>query len=185
MSQRLIATAHASQLVVVDLQTRLANVMPVEAMQLVIQNTAILLQAAKILAVSTLYTEQYPKGLGHTVSELLPFLEPNSAIEKTAFSCLGEPKFKAKLNRDKPQIILSGMEAHICLLQTALDLVTSNYQVFIAEDAIISRNPTNKANAIARLREAGCIISNTESICFEWLGKAEGDAFKTISKLIR
>jgi nicotinamidase-related amidase len=80
---------------------------------------------------------------------------------------------------------LAGLEAHICILQTALGLVNSGKQVFIAEDAVISRNPANKANALARLREAGCIISNTESIVFEWLGKAEGDAFKAISKLVR
>ena len=77
------------------------------------------------------------------------------------------------------------MEAHICILQTAFDLVQAGKQVFVAEDAILSRNPVNKANAIARMREAGCSIANTESIVFEWLGKAEGDAFKAISKLIR
>jgi nicotinamidase-related amidase len=70
------------------------------------------------------------------------------------------------------------------VLQTALDMQHSK-QVFVAEDAIISRNPANKANALARMRDAGCIISNTESIVFEWLGKADGDAFKAISKLIR
>jgi nicotinamidase-related amidase len=84
------------------------------------------------------------------------------------------------------------MEAHICVLQTALDLAALSAssenkfpkQVFVAEDAVISRNPANKANALARMREAGCVISNTESIVFEWLGTAEGDAFKAISKLI-
>jgi nicotinamidase-related amidase len=77
------------------------------------------------------------------------------------------------------------MEAHICVLQSALDMLESDKQVFVVEDAIISRNATNKANAIARMRAAGCIVGNTESIVFEWLGKAEGDAFKAISKLIR
>lgn len=185
MINRLIADAHTSQLVLIDLQTRLADVMPKDAMQAIIKNSSILLQTAKILAVTTLFTEQYPKGLGHTVPELLVFLDENTAIEKTTFSCLNEPKFKTKLNRDKPQIILAGMEAHICLLQTALDLVASNHQVFIVEDAIISRNAANKTNAISRLREAGCVISNTESIVFEWLGKAEGETFKAITKLIK
>jgi nicotinamidase-related amidase len=86
---------------------------------------------------------------------------------------------------DRSQLVLAGMEAHICVIQTALDLLSAGKQVFVAEDAIISRDPANKANALARMREAGCIISNTESIVFEWLGKAEGDAFKAISKLIR
>lgn len=185
MMNRLITDAHTSQLVLIDLQAKLATVMPNEAMQTTIQNTRVLLQAANILSITTLFTEQYPKGLGHTIPELLVFLDAKSAIEKTAFSCLNEPKFKNKLCREKPQIILAGMEAHICVLQTALDLMASNHQVFIAEDAIISRHPAHKANAIARMREAGCIISNTESICFEWLGKGEGEAFKAISKWIR
>ena len=185
MTTRLTADVHTSQLVLVDLQTKLAAVMVHDAMQAVIKNSGILLQAAKLLDIPILFTEQYPKGLGHTISELLAHSDANIVIEKTAFSCMGEPKFKAKLNRDKPQIVLAGMEGHICLLQTALDLVANNHRVFVAEDAIISRNPANKANAIVRLREAGCIITNTESICFEWLGKAEGEAFKAISKLIR
>jgi nicotinamidase-related amidase len=77
------------------------------------------------------------------------------------------------------------MEAHICILQTALDLVAAGKQVFVVEDAVISRNPANKANALARMRDAGCVITNTESVVFEWLGAAEGEVFKTVSKLIR
>jgi len=98
---------------------------------------------------------------------------------------MGEVKFSRQLTRDRSQMVLVGMEAHICVLQTALDMLAVGKQVLVAEDAIISRNPTHKENAIARMREAGCIISNTESIMFEWLSKAEGDAFKAISQLIR
>jgi nicotinamidase-related amidase len=155
-----------------------------EAMQSVIKNCGILVTAAAMLEVPTLLTEQYPQGLGNTVPELLAQLTRIKAIEKTAFSCAAEPKFTRQLTVDRPQMILAGMEAHICVLQTALALV-ANKQVFVVEDAIISRNPANKANAIARLRDAGCIISNTESVVFEWLGKAEGETFKAISKLIR
>jgi nicotinamidase-related amidase len=86
---------------------------------------------------------------------------------------------------DKPQIVLLGMETHICVLQTALDLLARGKQVFIVEDAVISRNPEHKQNALQRLRQAGCVVTNTESVIFEWLRVAEGDAFKTISKLIR
>ena len=77
------------------------------------------------------------------------------------------------------------MEAHICIVQTALDLVAAGKQVFVVEDAVISRNPANKANALARMRDAGCVITNTESVVFEWLGAAEGEVFKAVSKLIR
>ena len=77
------------------------------------------------------------------------------------------------------------METHICFLQTALDLQVQGKSVFVVEDAIISRHPENKANALNRLRQAGVVITNTESVVFEWLGKAEGEAFKKISQMIR
>jgi len=77
------------------------------------------------------------------------------------------------------------MEAHICVLQTALDLLANHKQVFVLEDAVISRNPANKANAIARMRDAGCVITNTESVLFECIGNAQHEAFKAIAKLIR
>lgn len=180
-----LAKANLSQLVLVDIQTKLAAVMPPEAMQKVIKNGEILSQAAQLLNVPTLLTEQYPKGLGHTVPELLAQFPQTQVIEKTHFSCMGEPSFVRQLTRDHSQIVLAGMETHICVCQTALDLIAHGKQVFVVEDAVISRNPDNKANAIARMREAGCIVTNTESLVFEWLGKAEGDAFKAISKLIR
>ncbi len=176
--------AGLSQLILIDLQTRLLSAMPQEAMQAVIRNCGILAQAAEMLEVPVIVSEQYPKGLGNTAPELLAFLPNIKPVEKLTFSCMAEPKFSRQLTRDHSQVVIAGMEAHICVLQTALDLQNSK-QVFVAEDAIISRNPANKANALARMREAGCIISNTESIVFEWLGKADSDAFKAISLLIR
>jgi len=193
MQAILKAQARLSQLIIVDMQTRLITTMPHEPLQATIKNVGILAQAAAMLEVPMIITEQYSKGLGNTVPELLALLPETKPVEKLTFSCLAEPKFSRQLTRDRSQIVLAGMEAHICILQTALDLMTLTTtcenklakQVFVAEDAIISRNPANKANAIARMRDAGCIITNTESIVFEWLGKAEGDAFKAISKLIR
>lgn len=180
-----LAKANLSQLVLVDIQTKLAAVMPPEVMQKVIKNCGILMQAAQLLEVSTLLTEQYPRGLGHTVPELLAQLPQAKPIEKTHFSCMGEPSFVRQLTRDHTQVILTGMETHICVCQTAMDLIAHGKQVFVVEDAVLSRSSDNKANAIARMREAGCVITNTESLVFEWLGKAEGDAFKVITKLIR
>jgi len=174
-----------SQLLIVDVQTRLIGVMPEADVAGCLKQSGILAQAAALLAVPIILTEQYPKGLGHTDPALMAQLSGVTPVEKTAFSCLAEAKVKRQLSRDRSQIVLAGMEAHICILQTALDLMAAGKQVHVAEDAIISRSPNNKANAVARLREAGCIISNTESIVFEWLGRAEGDAFKKISQLIR
>lgn len=174
-----------SQLVIVDMQSRLAAVMPQDAMQAVLKNCSILAQAARLLNVPTIMTEQYPKGLGHTMPELSALIPDLHAVEKMAFSCLAEPRFTRQLTSDHAQIVLAGMETHICVLQTALDLIHTGKKVFVAEDAVISRNPVNKANALARMRDAGCVITNTESVVFEWLAVAEGEAFKTISKLIR
>ncbi len=185
MTVPLKADVTLSQFIIIDVQSRLATVMPTDAMQTVIKNCGILAQAANLLNVPIIVTEQYPKGLGHTEPELSALIPNIHPVEKTVFSCVAEPKFNRQLTRDHSQIILAGMESHICIVQTALDLIATGKQVFVVEDAVISRNPANKANALARMRAAGCIITNTESVAFEWLGAATGDAFKTISKLIR
>jgi nicotinamidase-related amidase len=179
------AQCNQSRLVIVDMQQRLADAMPANEMKSISRQCGILLQAAKLLEIPILYTEHYPKGLGPTIPELMPQLATTARIEKTAFSCPAEPGFSQHLTSDRPQIILAGMESHICILQTALDLHASGRQVFVAEDAVLSRNAANKTNALHRLRQAGIVVSNTESIVFEWLGKAEGEAFKQISRLIR
>lgn len=184
MKSALIADANQSQLVIVDVQTKLVGVMPSDVSS-AIKNCTILLQAANQLEVPFLYTEQYPKGLGNTAAELTPYLANKKAVEKTAFSCCHAPSFNRHLVADRGQIILAGMEAHICVLQTALDLQAQGKTVFVVEDAIISRNPANKENAINRLRQAGVVVTNTESVVFEWLKVAEGDAFKKISQLVR
>jgi nicotinamidase-related amidase len=174
-----------SQLVIIDIQEKLASAMPADAMQQVTKNCGILAQAAALLHVPTVFTEQYPQGLGATLPEIEQYFSNTRAIAKTAFSACGEPKFNQQLQRENSHIILAGMEAHICVLQTALDLIEAGKTVFVVEDAILSRTPANKVNAIARLRDAGCVITNTESVLFEWLGNANHDAFKTLSKLIR
>lgn len=184
-----LAERGQSQLIVIDVQERLCSVMPPDALQAVVKNCGILLQAAQLLEIPLLYTEQYPKGLGPMLPELLALLPAELAtsarVEKTVFSCCEEPTFCRHLTGDHRQVILAGMEAHICILQTALQLQDMGRQVFIAEDAVLSRSAANKANALDRLRQAGVIISNTESIVFEWLKVAEGDAFKQISRLVR
>jgi len=185
MKNSLLSQRSVSHLVIIDMQERLASAMPNKAMQGVLKNCGILLQAAALLEVPALYTEQYPKGLGKTHTDLTPWLDTKPRVEKTAFSCCDEPAFCRQLTSDRPQVVLAGMEAHICILQTALALQAMGRLVFVAEDAVISRNPANKTNALERLRQAGIVISNTESIVFEWLGVAEGDAFKQISGLVR
>ncbi|MBC7757011.1 MAG: isochorismatase family protein [Bdellovibrio sp.] len=185
MPNKLLLQAAQSQLVVIDMQVKLAPAMDLAAMQVVTKNCAILLQTANLLQVATHVTEQYPHGLGETLPALTQYLSHAKIVAKTAFSACAEPLFKQYLQADKSQIVLTGMEAHICVLQTALDLLNMNKQVFVVQDAIISRNLSNKASAIARLQSAGCIITNTESVIFEWLGNANHEAFKIVSKLIK
>lgn len=182
---KLVCERGTSQLVLVDIQEKLCGVMPPEPLQALLKNCSILLQAARLLEVPAIHTEQYPKGLGPTHGDLAAWLDDQRRVEKTCFSCADEPAFSRKLHGDRPQVILAGMETHICILQTALDLQQSGRQVFVVEDAVLSRSADNKANALARLRQAGVIVSNTESVVFEWLKVAEGDAFKQISRLIR
>lgn len=180
-----IADVNQSQLVIIDIQSKLCQVMPAEAMQAVIKNAGILLQAANLLQVTTIATEQYPQALGETTPDVSQYFGGIKPIAKTAFSACADAKFKAHCQRDKSHIILIGLETHICILQTALDFVAQGKQVFVVEDAVVSRDPNNKANANARMRDAGCSITNTESVLFEWLGNAQHEAFKVLSKLIK
>jgi len=173
-----------SQVVVIDIQDKLVDVMPKSEIKKVIDASSVLIQAAKILEVPCLYTEQYPKGVGLTVKKIKSLL-PEPAIEKKTFSCLDESKFKSALVKSRPQIILCGLETHICILQTALASKAAGKEVFVVEDATLSRSSLHHQNAIARLRSEGIVITNIESVIFEWLRVAEGDHFKAISNLIK
>lgn len=183
----LLSAADSSQLVIIDEQARLASAMPEADRTRVLRNTGILLRGAAILGVTVLCTEQYPKGLGPTeepVRGLIPAGMPT--VEKTCFSCHRSGEFRATLEAvDRPQVILTGMETHVCVLQTALELHGAGYQVFVVEDAVCSRNPANHGNALARLRQAGVIVTNTESVLFEWLRDARHGHFKAVSALIK
>ena len=179
------AEIQRSQLVIIDMQDKLAGAMPKEVVNKMIQRCELIATLAKIEEIPVLVTEQYPHGLGKTLSSMIPFLTHASFIEKTAFSCVDEPKFNSKLIETRDQIILAGMESHICILQTALDLIDQGKKVYILEDAIVSRNILNKQNAIFRLRDAGCILTNVESIVFEWLKNSDNPSFKTIAPLIK
>src|SRR4051794_1485939 len=178
MAQAKLARAAECVLAVIDIQERLAAAMP--AREAVVRTTGILLEAAGRLGIPVLITEQYPKGLGRTVAELEPRV-PGGAVrvEKTAFSGCGA------LAISRPQVVIAGMEAHVCVLQTALELAAEGREVFVVADAVCSRTEANSANALARMQAAGVIVTNVESVLFEWLRDAKHDHFRDISKLIR
>ena len=174
-----------SVLVLVDCQEKL---MPAMAdAETLTRNLGRLLEGARLLGVPVLVTEQYPKGLGPTIPPLADRLPPDATrFVKLAFSAAGEEAFFDALEETgREQVLLVGVEAHICVLQTALDLVERGLSVQVAADAVASRDPRHVANALQRLTREGVIVTNHESALFEWLGVADGEAFKAISKLVR
>lgn len=182
-----LCDAQHSQLLIIDIQDRLAAAMPADVLEKVVKNNQILLSAANELDIPVVHSEQYPKGLGNTVSAIAEYLPENSqAITKTHFSCSDAPGFNDVIVKHKrQQIIISGIESHVCVLQTALQLQHKGYAVYVVEDAICSRTKSNHKNAIKRLRQSGIVISNVESVLFEWLRDAAHPKFKALSNLIK
>ena len=151
-----------------------------------LRRTQILLEGLKVLQVPLLMTEQYPKGLGPSLEPISGLLEKEAAIEKISFSCCGEPDFTDKLKSlERSTIILCGIEAHVCVLQTALDLLEEGYAVVVVEDCISSRNPEDKRVAVERMLSEGAVISTCESVLFELTKVAGTDEFKAISRLVK
>lgn len=181
-----VADSQTSTLMVIDIQERLTSSMPAGVRDRVIEQVSVLLTAAESLAIPVLLTEQYPKGLGPTEKALLNKLPNNTpVIEKTSFSLVkAESVIESLQQSGRKQVFLVGMETHICVLQTALDLLKQGYEVFVVEDAVSSRAKGNQFNALQRLRLAGAVITNVESLLFEWLGDAKHPAFKQLAKLI-
>jgi len=184
--QQLLCDIDDSCLVIIDVQEKLTSAIPDKVINRLRKNTDILLNAANELNVPVITTAQYPKGLG----AIEAFITQNSvestvAFEKTRFSCLGADGFAAHLKKlNKKQIILTGVEAHICIFQSAIELVQEGYDVYVVIDAIAAREFTSYESALTRLKQAGISLLNTESVIFEWLRDASHPDFKTISKLI-
>ena len=176
-----------SQLLIIDLQERLASAMPADEWATVEKHSARLLQAASVLEIPVLISEQYPRGLGPTADDIKNSAgELSQLIEKTHFSCCQNNDYKQKLiSNNRPQLVICGMETHVCVLQTAFDAIDSGFEVFIVADAVCSRTHDHKHNALQRLQQAGVIISNHESVMFEWLRDAKHPQFKFISGLLK
>jgi len=173
-------------LVVVDVQERLFNAMDAERRDDMVANVKILVNAARRLDVPVLVTEQYPKGLGRTLPELRTVLDDTPPFEKTAFSCAGATGFLDRLSAlGGDHVILAGIEAHVCVLLTALDLLARGVRVSIVADAVCSRRPANLEIGLAQARQAGAVITSTETVVFQLLGAADTDAFRELSKLLR
>lgn len=186
-SNEKICHVENSILLIIDIQERLASAMPSNILDDVIKNTNILVQAANELGIPVIHSEQYPKGLGNTVTSITDNLAKNSHnITKTSFSCSNADGFNDLIVKQKrQQIIITGIESHICVLQSALQLQRQGYSVHVVEDAVCSRKKLNHKNALARLRQNDITINNVESVLFEWLRDASHPKFKILSKLIK
>lgn len=172
-------------LVLVDFQEKLAAAMDTLFLEETLAYTIKLVKGFNILDIPIYFTQQYTKGLGETVAPLSEFLS-NSCVEKLTFSCCGVPEFKERLQKNCiKNVVIAGMEAHICVLQTVLDLIDLGFNVHVASDAVISRYKKDYDIALSLVRQAGAAVSCVETILFQLLEKAGGEEFKAISKLIR
>ncbi len=171
-------------LVIVDIQERLAAVM--SERKKVVDNCLHLIELARLLDIPVILNEQYPKGLGPTVSEIREALQRYEPLEKITFSCCKGPAFPERLaGTERKKIILVGMETHVCVLQTCIGLLKEGYAVHAVSDAICSRTKDSYQTAIEFMRDAGAVISCTETVLFQLLEKAGTEEFKIISRRIK
>ena len=169
---------------VVDYQTRLVPAMG--NIDTLIHNSSVLLKGLNILEIPMIITQQYTKGLGETVPEILDAAGDHPVFDKITFSCHQNEAIKAALKASgKTTVIVCGIEAHVCVLQTVIDLLEDGYQVVLVEDCIDSRKASDKANALIRARQEGAVITSYEAILFELTQIAGTERFKQISKLVK
>ncbi|MGO9174213.1 MAG: isochorismatase family protein [Rhodomicrobium sp.] len=172
--------AETSSLLVIDIQPRLMRV--IEGADSVIANAKRLLDAATLFGVPALFTEQNPKALGATVEALAPLA--GAVLPKMSFDACGAEGFAAKLG-GRPDVIVAGCEAHVCVLQTVLSLLDAGRRVYVVRDAIGSRRSESKETAIARMARHGAEIVTAEMVIFEWLGTAAHPRFKEAAALVK
>ncbi len=171
-------------LVVVDVQEKLLPV--IHRKEETAANIIKLIRGAQVLEIPLILTEQYPKGLGKTVpeiAELIPGIEP---LEKTSFSCYRDAGFRSRLDASgRKQVLICGIECHVCIYQTAIDLKAAGYEVQVVADAVSSRTAENRETGLNLMRQMGVVITGTETALFELLKVAEGDKFKAISRIVK
>ncbi len=177
----MLLQANNSLVLLIDIQQKLAPaIYDNKALE---QAAAWVLQVALQLDIPLLATEHYPKGLGITVPSLRELLPDDAVLEKIYFSAWREATVQQRLvSLGRQQIVLIGTESHVCVLQSALDLVAAGYQVFVVAEAVGSRTAENKELALRRMQQAGCQIISKEMLAFEWLERGDHESFRQISK---
>nr|VFK16037.1 MAG: Isochorismate hydrolase [Candidatus Kentron sp. LPFa] len=178
--QSMLIDAGSSLLLIVDVQEKL--IPAIHDREAVVAHCAWLMKVADVVGVPLLVSEQYPAGLGPTVSALRELAPKEAFMEKVHFSCVAASECGARIDASgRKQIVIAGIEAHVCVLQTALDLAASGKQVFVVADAVSSRDPRNVALAMERMRSAGITMVSREMVLFEWVHRADTVRFKHLS----
>ncbi len=184
--ERLVAASTA--ILVVDVQEKLAAAMPEAAMKELLKNASILLEAADALGVRVVASEQYPKGLGPTVTALASKLGEMGVkpLPKMAFDACSELTIsRALAGSNARSVVVLGMEAHVCVFQTARELVKRGYATYVVADAVASRTEENRRIGLSLCERAGAVVTSTEAVAFDLLEHAGTGAFKALSKLLR
>lgn len=173
-------------LLVIDVQEKLCAAMDQDVLRQLTKNIGILLESANELAIPVVFTEQYVKGLGSTLPELKSRVPAASCYEKLTFSCCGNEAFVDQLEESgRTQVIVTGMETHVCVLQTVIELLAEGFDAHIVKDAVMSRSSDNKQTAIEAMVLAGAVPTCTESVVFQLLKIAGTESFKKLSKLVK
>lgn len=173
-----------SVLMVIDVQEKLSRVM--HQRERLLDNLGRLIRGIQVLEVPIMVTEQYPDGLGRTVPEITPLLTEITPIPKLHFSAYREPACRKAFEAlGRHQVILCGIESHICVYQTAADLVNAGYEVYVLADGVASRTPENCAVGLNLMRDIGAEVTGVETVLFELLEVGSGDKFKAISKIVK
>jgi nicotinamidase-related amidase len=175
----MLMTTENSILLVVDVQERLLP--HIHGWQVLLDNVTWLVRVAGKIGVPIMVTEQYPKGLGHTDTDLAKLFK-GAITEKSHFSCAGAGCLPGLTGSDRQQIVICGIESHVCVLQTALELCWQGKDVFVVADSVGSRDPENKALALERMRVHGIEVVAREMVAFEWLRQAGTPLFKEVSR---
>ena len=179
------ARAHESALVIIDVQDKLFRSIDGRYRPTIIGSISKLIRSARILGIPVIHTEQYPKGLGRTVPELASLLN-NDAIEKLSFSCFGSEEFKDAVTESMARyLIITGIETHICVNQTAFDAMEYGYTPIVVEDGTGSRRPNLHENAIRKMESNGILVESHEMIIYEWLESAENRKFRDVLEIIK
>jgi nicotinamidase-related amidase len=176
----MLIQAEHSLLLMIDLQERLAPA--IHGFDEVQRHNDWLLGVAQRLHVPVVATVQYPRGLGEMIPDLAHSIPPEHILEKTHFSAVAEGCLEGLAAMSRRQVILTGTETHVCVLQTALGLLAADKEVYVVAEAVGSRRPEDKELALARMRQEGCRIVSREMVAFEWLRKAGTDTFRQVSR---